>query len=469
MPLDSNNTLRHTPIFGGLADRARASGRVVYPPHAKRGGSLRHEGEIPEKHDDDDRATVPSADGLAQSTPPPRDRAKKTSIDMVAFQAGWSFDWLAVTIPNGLDGKGSRCSGDRGDKEAAEATARMFTWATLKGLHVMRVGKGSDGYLGAAHMAYEPTASDRVLTIRAGHTTNMPGLELTGGDGACADLAPQALAELGPVNVSRVDVCWDVSQEGLMDDLHQLMVTLAAERGMDAPRIDGTADRGRTIYLGKDEAVVRVYQKDLERVAKGRIAADDADPDLVRIEVMLRPKKEKKSGIGLVARDEGPGALLGVHLWVRQMMERVAVLTQRAREDAAEMAVTRIQGRPDPRSLRDRANHGTRQYARVWCLAEIAEIVHNRWGGSWLRAEIDPDEVLDRVVDEIKIHLRRVVRDTCQRVGVLDAREIEDEAHRAGQMLRRWMDEHHRATNDAKEFLEHAAASAREACGVVNH
>jgi hypothetical protein len=465
MPLDSTQT-PYSPLPGGLADRARAAGQSVYLPHAKRGGSLRHEGEIPEKHDDDHPATVSSVDGLAQSTPPPRDRAKKTSADMAAFQAEWAFDWLAVTIPNGIDGKGSRCSGDRGDKEAAEATARMFTWATLKGLHVMRVGKGSDGYLGAAHMAYEPTATDRVLTIRAGHTTNMPGMELTGSDGACAELAPQALSELGPVNVSRVDVCWDVSQSGLMDDLHQLMVALAAERGMDAPRIDGTAERGRTIYLGKDEAVVRVYQKDLERVAKGRIAADDADPDLVRVEVMLRPKKEKKSGIGRTARDEGPGALLGVHLWVRQLMERVAVLTERAREDAAEMAVTRVQGRPDPRSLRDRAEHGTRQYARVWCLAEVAEIVHSRWGGDWLLAEIDPDEVLDRVVDEIKGHLRRVVRDTCERVGVLEAREIEEEAGRAGRMLGVWMDEHHRATTDAKRFLEQAAASARQACGV---
>lgn len=457
MPLDSTQT-RHIPLPGGLADRARAAGKaVVYPPHAKRGGSSRHAGTSPEKHEENAGDVNISEPVVAQTTPPPRNRSKQTSPDMQAFLSGWVFDWLAVTIPNGLNGKGSRRAGLEGEREETEAVGRMFTWATTRGLHLMRVGKGADGYLGAAHLAHDPTGTERVATIRAGHSTNMPGLELPGAQGACAELAPLALEELGPVNVSRVDVCFDVSQEGLIDDLHTVMIDLAASRGMDAPRVDGTAEKGRTIYLGKDEAVVRVYQKDLERVSKGHRTAATADPNLVRVEVMLRPKKGKKAGVARIARDEGPGALLGVHLWIRQLMERFAVLTAMAREEAATMAVTRVSSLPDPRPLRERADQGARQYARVFCLAEIADLVQEG-GGDWLEAELSPDEVLERAVFRIQRHLSSIVTDVCDRVGVLEARDMEAEATRAKGLLHQWMQEHHEATRVAQEMLMRVGA-----------
>lgn len=466
MPLDKSYEL----IPGGLADRARAAAAASYPPHAKRGGSLRQatpeQAEIPENKGVGGGAETSLSDVVAQTTPPPRDRSKRTTTDMEAFASEWVFDWLAITIPNGLDGKGSRRPGDEGEQEAAEAEARLFTWATLRGLRLMRVGKGADGYLGAAHLAFDPTASERVVSIRGGHASNMPSMELVGAQGACADLAPRALNELGPVNVSRVDVCWDVSQQGLVDELHAAMIELAAERGMDAPRVDGTAERGRTIYLGRDEAVVRVYQKDLERIAKGHLPAAEADPDLVRIEVMLRPKKGAKAGIGRTAREKGPGALLGVHLWVRQLMERVAVLTHRARVETAQMGVTRVRSRPDPRSIRERAQHGTQQYARTFCLAEVADLVEIDWEGDWLTARIDPDLVVDRAVNRIRRHLKGVVGDVCDRAGVLEARDIEAEADRARGLLDRWMSEQTEATRLAQERLAAAAELARERCGV---
>jgi hypothetical protein len=383
---------------------------------------------------------------------------------MQAFQDDWKFDWLALTIPNGIDGKGSRRLGPDGEREAREAEAHLFTWATLKGLRVLRVGKGSDGYLGAAHLAFDPTASERVATIRAGHTTNMPGLELTGGQGACADLAPLALTDLGAV---RVDVCLDVSRPQLMHDMHELMCEIASERGMEPPRIDGSSEKGQTIYMGKDEAIVRVYQKDLERVAKGHLAADQADPDLVRIEVMLRPKGGAKAGMGRTARDEGPGALLGVHLWVRQMMERVAVLTQKAREDQAQMGVTRVRSRPDPRPLRVRAEHGARQYARTFCAAEIADIVKNDWDGDWLKSVVDGSQVIERALARLKDQMLGVVGEVCDRLGVLEVRDTEAEAERARDMLDRWMQENHDATTIAKARLSKAARLAREACGML--
>jgi hypothetical protein len=468
-PSAPNQPLPHKLKQGGLADRARAVG-PSNPPHAKRGGSSRQtdfaEGEIPQKKAVPHDVDADGSGAVAQTTPPPRDRSRKTSDDMAGFLSEWRFDWLSLTIPNSKDGRGSRLLGDDGEAEALDAEDRLFTWATLRGLRTMRVGKGSDGYLGAAHLAFDPTASERVATIRAGHTSNMPGMELPGANGACADLAPRALEELGAVNLSRVDVCWDISQDGLMDELHEAMRLLATERRMDPPRVDGTEERGRTIYLGKDEAVVRVYQKDMQRVAKGVLSQDEADPSLVRVEVMLRPKGGKKAGMARVARDEGPGALLGATLWVRQLVERVAVLTARVREEQAQLAVTRVRKLPDPRPLRDRAEHGARQYARTWALAEVADMVEERWEGDWLQAEVDPSEVIERAVKRLRGALNNVAADVCGGVGVLEARDVEAEAERAHDLLNRWMWENTLATERAQGRLLAAASRAREMCGV---
>ena len=157
-------------------------------------------------------------EALPQTTPPSgrKSRAKGTTPEMSEFLKKCVFyDWLSVTIPNGKDGKGSKRPDNEAENEVREAGDRLFKWATLAGMHVTRIGKGTDGYFGGAHLALDPTATDRLMTIRDGHSSNMPSIEITGGDGLCAKLAPRALDELGPVLVSRVDAAIDASREGL--------------------------------------------------------------------------------------------------------------------------------------------------------------------------------------------------------------------------------------------------------------
>ena len=447
-----------------------ASGEADTPRHGNTGGSLR-QGRSPalENMVGSDRDADPGYGVVPQTTPPTRrsSRRKKTSIHMDHFLDSWFFDWLSVTIPNGTDGKGRKADGIGADREADEAAKRLFSWVTVNGLRLMRIGKGTDGYAGGAHLAYDPTGSERIATVRDGHRTNMPGLELPGADGVCAELAPRALAELGAVLIARVDVSRDVSQAGLFDELHELCCEIADERGMDQPRVDGTIEKGRTVYFGAGEASVKIYEKDLERVAKGKIAMVDADRDLVRTEFMFRPKKGAKSGMARVARDEGAGALLGAVCWVRTFVERMAVLTHEAREREAHMAVTRIERTPDARTIAEKSAHGSAQYARTHCRAAVAQIVHDDFGGDWLRADIGYEQIFEAAIGLVSDDLRSAAAEIADDYGVLEVRDHEQEAERSQLRLDAYIDRQAEETQRAQIGLLMAEAAARQRCGVA--
>lgn len=475
MPVENNT---HVLKSGGLAERAMRSSpaavRGPYPPSGNTGGSLRHaldrkgnghadKGGLAEPLA---QSAPPSCVHVAQSDPPARCRASRTSSDMENFRDRWFSDWLTITIPNGTTGKGSCSPGDVGTAEAHEATARLMSWVTCAGLRLQRAGRGGDGYAGGASFAMDPTSSDTLAVVRAGHATNMPGLELRGGGGACADLAPKALAELGPVLIARADVSLDVSQEGLFDELAELARQTATENGMSAPRVDGTPGAGRTLYLGKGETSVRIYEKGFEMAAKGRIDPADIDPHLVRIEYVFRPRKGAKAGYARIARDEGVGALLGAVHWVRRMTEGIAVIAGYADDETATMAVTRIERTPDPRPVGVRAAHGARQYAGTFCRAAIAGIVAEQFGGDWLAAKVMPDAVEARAMDIVRRAVRMASHDACDAIGVLAVRDAEEEAVRAEQRLIDWIDVQEHETRLAQMALVEAEAAARWRAGV---
>lgn len=478
MPFDSTTPI---PAATSLSERARAAmmtrrdvpnGSVgaateaTNPRHGNTGGSS---GQPQSTQGESDARTQLGDESVPQTTPPlqRRSRAKGTSPEMAEFLKCWFFDWLAVTMPNGSNGKGSKTEGPRGEQESVSASNAMFLWATLQGLRLMRIGRGTDGYQGGAHLAFDPTASDRVATIRDGHATNMPSLELPGAQGQCAKLAPKALAELGPVLISRVDSSCDLSQEGLWDDLDELCCEMAIERDMDMPHYDGSPEKGRTLYFGKGEVSVKIYEKDLERLASGVKDEADVDRNLVRIEFTFRPKKGKKAGLAKISRDDGPGALLGTVNWVRHLTERLAVMTQGTREDAATMAVTRVSSTPDPRPIRAKAQHGAEQYAPTFCKAAIAEIVEKKHGGDWLAAEIEPDEVVEVAVDMVKVYIRNAAGVTLENLGVLEVLNHEQEAARAHDRLDLWLREQRQASAEARFALKRAADRAYEMCGVA--
>lgn len=475
MPLDDNHKIKEN----GLAARAisalnsrdvsRSAGSAATPTprDGNTGGTLRQSVESIDENQHQSSATnIP----LPQTTPPfiegRKSRAKETKGDMTQFLKLWFFDWLSVTIPNGVDGKGAKAEGLRGERENEEASKRLFTWATLQGLHVQRIGKGTDKYLGAAHLAFDPTAKDRVASIRDGHSKNMPNLELTGANGKCAELAPLALYELGPVLIARADASWDVSQAGLFDDLYDVLCDMSAEHKMDMPRVEGTEEAGRTAYFGAGEASVKIYEKSFEMLAKGKIEEADLDENLVRVEFTFRPKKGKKAGLAKIAREEGPGALLATTRWVRKLTEKLAVMTKKARADQAELAVGRVTETPDVKRPQKMAKAAVQQYRRTLCNGAISQIVQDDWNGDWRAALVDPQLVIERVCDMVRDEIESTAYDLCEQHGVLSVMALEEEADRQKELLDVWMKDQIKKTDAAKFMLAKAARIARESCGL---
>ena len=149
-----------------------------------------------------------------------------------------------------------------------------------------------------------------------------------------------------------------------MDALLDYARRMSKASKMAAPRVI-ESDTGRTFYWGKGEASVKVYQKDLERVADGKLAVEDADPHLVRVEFRFSPKSDKKAGAAGLARN-GAWRLLGTVHWVRSMVEQIAALIG---VEGGTMAVQRVIKAPDARTVEDKAAYGLEQYARTFCRA----------------------------------------------------------------------------------------------------
>lgn len=478
-----------------LADRAVAAMLEARhcpssPPDGNTGGTLRHAAALgPESPVKPGLSATSVAlppesnqEKVAQTAPHPRRRAKRTraaqtSPEMAAFVKLWFYDWLTLTAPNGQDGTGCRLGtkpGEAGEDreyrlamiqkgrdEADEAVDRMTLFAVSQSLHQLRVGKGSDGYLGSLHYGATPLEKDRILTVRAGHSANMPGIEIPGGDGRCATLGPAALAALGPMILARADVSFDHSQTGLWDALLAYAVQQSATNRMKPPHII-TSETGRTFYWGEGENTVRVYQKDLERVANGQLAAADADPDLVRIEFSFNPHKSaKKSGLAITAKDEGPGALLQTCHWVRRMVEHLGQVTG-AVSDKAILGIQRVPRKPESRSCADRAAHGLAQYDSTFCAEQVEAIVEQNFGGDWLAAQIDPENIKSGVLRRVSDWLDKTGahHHAVAALGVDQARTINDEAARGAVALSEWMVRQHDEVEKAKAALVESARAA---------
>ena len=123
---------------------------------------------------------------------------------------------------------------------------------------------------------------------------------------------------------SRSDVCVDLRGPGLFDELHRIGVDLA---GSSHPRISVRSEgdwtwfeAGRSLYFGSSQSQVQVvvYEKGLQLRGKGI----DAPPDLVRIELRLRPVKELRRWL--------PGmdipSMWGASEFSRQMLERATAI-----------------------------------------------------------------------------------------------------------------------------------------------
>ena len=484
MPLDSPQNPKisvYSPIAGGIADRIaermRASMPAQNPPYGNTGGTLgknskkysknKYINKRKTKQKDVNDRTIKNV--MSQTTPPieggaklKRTRAKQTSQSMSKFLENWFFDWLTLTIPNPEDGKGSKTA-IRSDGQEREAIDRLSSWAALQGLRKLRVGRGSDGYAGGLNLAFDPTDSERLATIRAGHATNMPGLEIPGGRGHCVTLAPSALSALGPVMLARADVSLDVKREGLFEELHELCEEFAESRKkMEKPTLRGDENSGRTLYFGGKGASLKVYEKGKERVAKGTAEEGDeaAADDLIRIEFTLRGEKtNQKHGLAKIAADNGPGALLGTVCWIRRFVEILAEKLGFEQKGGAILAVQRIEGRPDPRPIEARARHGRKQYAGVF-VREAAKALILERGENWETASFDFDELVEKAVDRLRPALNQAASDFVNFNSIGQLRDSEERAEDLRFDLENWLQQFQAETEGAKALLTDAETRA---------
>ena len=389
---------QHDKTLSQLAVEAMQGRRAApYPPTGNTGGISRHGIDAKGKNAGQTPGGVGDAAApVPQNTPPRtrRSRARQTSADMQRFLDLWFFDWLTTTVQNPETGKGQRPEGAVGDQLEADAVMTMTRWALSQGLHCIGIGTGSDGFEAGARLALSPVDKETVGRIRSGHKTNMPGLELTGADGACDRLARSALDLLGPVLIARADATLDWSQPGLWDDLlayAQRETGSGAGKGMNAPRIT-ISETGRTFYWGGEAVSVKVYEKDKERFARDKIEAEDVDEDLVRVEFTFRPDTDQKAAFAALT----PGQMIGTSRWARRMVIEMAQLIGYAGRDA-DMAETRVERMPDASTVHDRAEHVIRQAART-CIGAAAEsIVREEHDGDW-NVAIDPDRLHARAM-----------------------------------------------------------------------
>lgn len=450
-------------------------------PYGNTGGTLGQALDSNKKYPKKKRPAFKKGDG---NYPSRKSRAKTTSPQMQEFLNSAFIDWLTVSVPNGLDGTGRRIGTfetaadlseleqfKMGEFEEANARNHLFMLTADEGLRPMRIGRGTDGFYGAAHLAFDPTSTERVATIRAGHSQNMPSMELPGASGICAKLAPKMLSKLCPINVARVDVPFDISKVGLWDDIDALATDLVRQRRrLMQQEYKGSEETGRSLYLGAGDVKLRVYEKSFELLQRKKIESDQLDPNLVRIEFSITPQRAaEKAALGRFLQEKNeegalankPGNLLKNYGWVRAFVERLAVISDYAEESQANLEVGRIERMPVSRPSIVRAQQAAGQYARTFCNAALAKMVDEEWGGNWQEAIIDPEEVTWQALALIRPKIESCAFDICEFQGTFEAQSIEEEAARAGGLLADWLERDAKLERKAKLHLQEAAEKAR--------
>lgn len=452
------------------------------PPCGNTGGTLRQTLKNKRKTSNEKGGEAGSS---ATNHPPRRaSRKKTTSKEMQSFLDRFFIDWLTVSVPNSRDGTGrrigtfesvdqlTRADIELGEYEEAAARNHLFSVAAAECLRPFRVGRGTDGFHGASHLSFDPTDTTRVATIRAGHSTNMPSLELSGSSGKCAKLAPKILKRLGPVNVARVDISIDISAENLFEEIDGMAHEMSVSRKMKSPTYRGSEGAGRTMYFGSGDVSVKVYEKDFERFARKQISEKDIDQNLVRIEFSIHEHSAAaKSAVGRYLRQRDadgelvnrPGDLLKNYAWVREFVENLAVMTEEVDLDAAHLEVGRMKKMPVSRPAIVRAKTAMRQFSRTFCNAAIVKIVDDEFDGDWQSATTTADVVTDVAIDMLRPLLSSRARELCDFHALHAVQRDEDEAHRQAALLDEWLTYDAALKEHAEEQLHKSAEKARAA------
>lgn len=131
---------------------------------------------------------------------------------------------------------------------------------------------------------------------------------------------PQGVAFIREVypehRVSRADVCHDFVEKGGFERVMDMLDRIARPAGVGVTLIgdpDPLQTSGRTLYYGSPKSDVRlvVYQKGLLERSRG---AEDAPEDWFRVELRVRPRKERKS----LAAEMSEAQMHGLANWTRE-------------------------------------------------------------------------------------------------------------------------------------------------------
>lgn len=133
-----------------------------------------------------------------------------------------------------------------------------------------------------------------------------------------------AVRELWPAHrVTRVDACQDYDEPGAWDRLYGLAEAFALSRGL---AVDQAGDwlrleAGRTFYVGGRKSAVRlrVYEKGKQLRGEAALAGVELDgisPDLVRVELQVRPDKDAR----WTAAQLRPEDFYGFSVWSRDFL-----------------------------------------------------------------------------------------------------------------------------------------------------
>ncbi|MBR9894754.1 hypothetical protein GYB14_24080 [bacterium] len=384
---------------------------------AKKGGA---------KSDDAKPANVPKGSASRRKS-----RAKQTTDRMEAFAEGFFFDYLSVTMTNEIDGSGekpglSEAPRDQEDynklargpvlspeREAAEAHEgkalnSLLRFVVSAGLYKRAEGEGRQGYKIGFQFGAHPTQGKPFVTVRGGHSRNMPSLEISGGNGECARIAPLVRAHLGPRMISRADVSIDIDEPGLFERLQNYMTARSSTLRVHPPEIEGDDEGGKTLYwlryLGlksngrkryrKRGVWLRAYQKDKERLARGVIAPEDVRPNLVRIEfVFLQDERAGKTKLALMT----PQQMIADHRRSRELVQWLACECAGLTKEEAVMGLTKVELPAGDKTAEERAIRGIGQYQTPFIDAAIERLVERDFGGDWSVAEVAPREVRKEV------------------------------------------------------------------------
>lgn len=173
-------------------------------------------------------------------------------------------------------------------------------------LSIIRPIPAKNGYT-VGNAFFESSASDRKL-VELWWEGN-PGVHVKA-TGDKSPLAAQLMRDFGNHNVTRVDACEDWIEAGLFNRIAPVFRKFALEHNISI-NMQGDWERGkaRTLYLGSRESTVQLclYEKGYQM---------QADPDWVRLEVRVKPKKDARLKCALLQ----PGDIFGCASWLVQCL-----------------------------------------------------------------------------------------------------------------------------------------------------